>query len=95
MFGLADHPALPAPALAGPIGELLEHPCGLLDRFVALSGVLKFGFEGGQQTSIFGQTEEKIHAIRFAPRHQGVAGKAAVGPQHDVHLRPAGPNLPD
>src|SRR3954452_6009336 len=40
------------------------------------------------------QAEHEVDAVLLAPEHERLAGKARVGPQHDLHPRPAGPDLP-
>jgi hypothetical protein len=45
------------------------------------------------QSGIARQTEYEVNAVRLAPPHQRVVGKAAVGTQDDVHPRPLMTNL--
>jgi len=54
--------------------------------FAAASSFL----DHGCQPLVARQPEHKIHAVFFAPRHQALARKAAIGPQQDAHIGPAG-----
>ena len=42
------------------------------------------GFELGGQTPVAGQAEDVVDAVCLAPRHQIVAGEAAVGAQQNL-----------
>jgi hypothetical protein len=48
-----------------------------------------------RRTFFAGEPEQVIHAVLLAPRHQRLARKARIRPQHDAHERPAGTDLPD
>src|SRR5215831_8251594 len=68
-LSFGDNPALAAPALARPPLELLETPCWL-------AGTLAFLLDGRELTGdlgikpiVLGQSEDKMHAVRFAPGH--------------------------
>ena len=48
----------------------------------------------GSQALVARQPEHIIHAVLFAPRHQGLARKAAIAPQQDPYMGPAIADLP-
>src|SRR4051794_13628949 len=51
--------------------------------------------DAGLKPGVTSQAEDKVDAVLLAPEHQGLAGKARVGPQHDLHPWPARPDLTD
>jgi hypothetical protein len=47
------------------------------------------------QALVTREAEDVVDAVRLAPRHQLVPGKARVGPEQDLHPGPARPDLGD
>jgi hypothetical protein len=86
-----DHdPAFAAPGAACPILELPE----VSRRPAAPAPALRLGpseltFDLSDQPLVLLQPEHEIDAVRLAPGHQLVAGKATVGAQYNAHVRPA------
>src|SRR5918997_1579558 len=94
-LGFGDDPASAAPAVVRRPPELLEAARRLV------CGTAR-GFDGRQllddlrlEPCVTSQAEDIVDAVTLAPAHQRLAGKAAVGTQHDLHPAPPGPDLPD
>ena len=51
--------------------------------------------DGADQALVAGEAEDVVDAVRLAPRHQLVAGKARIGAQQDLDPRPARADLAD
>lgn len=45
------------------------------------------------EARVAGEAEQEVHPVGLAPRHQLVAGEAAVGAEQDLHPGPAGSDL--
>lgn len=88
MLGLADDPALAAPAIERLVAEVLEHPGGLARSGAESLGLGEFRGEHGFEALVARQAEDEVHPVGLAPGHQRVAGEAAVGAQDDLHARP-------
>jgi len=91
-FGLAHHPATPAPALArGPheVGEAPRRPPGLSGFFL---GPPEIGTDVLHEAAVARQAEQVVDAVRLAPGHQVLAREAAVRAQQNARV---GPTLAD
>jgi hypothetical protein len=51
--------------------------------------------DGPDQAFVARQAEHVVDAVRLAPRHQLVAGKAGIGAQQELDPRPTCPDLAD
>jgi hypothetical protein len=49
--------------------------------------------DGANQALVAREAEDVVDAVRLAPSHELVAGKARIGAQEDLHPRPPGPDL--
>ena len=94
-FGLADHAAFVAPAVQRAPHEVPEAACRSPGGGRLPLGGFELAPDPGDQAIVSCQAEHIVDAIVLAPRHQRLAGKAAVGPQDDLHLRPALADLSD
>ena len=92
-LGLADDAALPAPALARPVLEVLEAPGWLAALAVLLGGLGKLGRDLGDQPVVLGQAEQIVDVVLFAPCHQIVACEPGIRPQQNAYLGPAPADL--
>jgi hypothetical protein len=92
MLGLADDPPPPAPAVERSIAEIAEHPGRCAGRKMLALGRGQFGSQRSLQAGVARQAEHVTDAVRLAPRHQFLVGKARVGTQHDAHLAPLAAN---
>jgi hypothetical protein len=92
-LGLADDAALPAPALARPVSEVLEAPGWLAALAVLLGGLGKLSRDLGDQPVILGQAEQVVDVVLFAPCHQIVAREPRIRPQQNAYLGPAPADL--
>jgi hypothetical protein len=77
---------------AGEVGEAARRPAlgQALDR-----GRGELVGDGADQALVAREAEDVVDAVRLAPGHQLVPGKARIGAQHDRHPRPAGADLAD
>src|SRR3954451_20129394 len=92
-FRLGDHPSAARPRLLRGPEEVPEHTGGPTGRLSHGPGLLEGGRDAGLKPGIAGQAEHEVDAVLLAPEHERLAGKARVRPQHDLHPRPAGPDL--
>src|SRR6266404_9585315 len=92
-LGLADDTALPAPALARPVLEVLEAPGRLAALAVLLGRLGKLGRDLGDQPVVLGQSEQIIDVVLFAPRHQVVACEPRIRPQQNAYVGPTSTDL--
>ena len=85
----------PRPRSGGQAGEVGEaaHRAGLGQT--RQRGRDQVSGDGPDQALIARQTEDVVDAVRLAPRHQLVAGKARIGAQQDLDPRPPGTDLAD
>ena len=89
MLGLDHDPACAAPALAGAVGELIEHPARPLGLEEALLG-LTAGLEAaGLEPIVLGQAQHEVDLVGLAPGHDLLAAEARVAADDDLHLGPA------
>lgn len=58
-----------------------------------LRRLLHLWFDEAPQPLVACEAEHVLHAVLFAPGHQLFAAEAGVGPQNDLHFRPAVSNL--
>jgi hypothetical protein len=75
--------------------EEVEAPRRLAARLRRGFGLRQLGRDLGLEALVARQAEHVIDPVLLAPRHQGLTGKARVGPQQDAHARPARPDLGD
>jgi hypothetical protein len=92
-LGLGDDAALSAPALARRPGEVLEAAGGLVGLLALRLRRGEFGRNRLDEAPVLRQPEEVIDAVRLAPRHESLAREAAIGAQHNTHVRPAPADL--
>ena len=76
-------------------GEVPEAARRLTGPAAQLGRLGEFAFDLADQPAVARQPEQEVDAPAFAPRHQSVAGKAAIGTQQDAHLGPAAADLGD
>jgi hypothetical protein len=50
---------------------------------------------GRDQALVAGETEDVVDPVGLAPAHERLARVARIGPQQDLDLRPAAPDLAD
>ena len=87
VFSLDDNAAGAIPR-AGPILDPTKLP---LLAWVLLEGLLSSLHQGPRQCQeplVFGQTNNVIHVVAFAPTKHLPTAEARVGPQDDPHLGP-------
>ena len=87
-FGFGYHPTLAGPALQGAVAKVGEDSDRLLKLVCEGFGLGQLRADGHFQAGIAGQTEQIVHLILLTPCHQRLSGKAGVGPQQDLDLRP-------
>ena len=92
---LGDDAAPAAPAVERAPLEVLEAARRLSALLGHRPGSGKLRLDHGDQPRVARQPEHIVHAICLAPRHHGLTRKAAIGPQQDAHIWPAGADLPD
>src|SRR5690349_4036743 len=92
MLGLADDAPLAAPALAGPVGEVLEGAGRLARHLELLLHHMQFPPQDLRESLVLGETEDVIHMVFLAPSQQVLAAEAAVTAQNNSHI---GPRLAD
>ena len=88
MLGLTDHPPVTRPTLPSLVRELLEHASGLSRLLEQPLRFVQLFPQNPEQTPVFRQSEEVIHAVGFAPPHQFFPAEAAVSANHDLDARP-------
>jgi hypothetical protein len=93
MLGLADDPALAAPAVFGAVLEILKVSGRLSGLLEFLLGLLQFLFNLADQHSVLGQSQHVIDAVTLAPGHDLFAAESGIAPQNDLHFRPFLANL--
>ena len=84
MLGFADDPARPAPAVEGGVDEPSEAPRRLAGLGMRGGRGGQIGVERRDQARIAREAKDVVDAVRLAPRHQLVAGKAGVRTQQDL-----------
>ena len=94
-LGFGDHAALSGPAFVGAIREVSEESDGLLLLVEEGLGLSQLGGDGVLEAAVAGQAEEIVDLILLTPVHQLFTGKAGVGPQQDLDLRPDTPQAGD
>src|SRR5215469_16939508 len=94
-LGFGNNSALAAPALARPPLELLKTPCWLAGTLAFLLDGLELARDLGIEPIVLRQSQDKVYAVRFAPGHQRVASKAAVGAQQNANPWPLSANVGD
>jgi hypothetical protein len=95
MLGLGHDPARLAPAVQGApreVGEAAHRAA--LGQALGFSESALVG-DRADQALVARETEDVVHAVRLAPCHQFVAGKARIGAQQDLDPRPPGADLAD
>src|SRR5206468_12655686 len=88
VLGLADDPALAAPAIPRAIAEVAEDARRLARGEAKPLGLGERLGEDRLEADVAGQAEHVVDPVRLAPRHQRVIGKTTVGAQRDAHPRP-------
>ncbi len=86
-------PARAAPAVQRAPSQVGEAAGGTPLRQARPFGRGQVGGDGADQALVAREAEHIGDAVRLAPSHQGVAGKARIGAQEDLHPRPPGPDL--
>jgi len=94
-LGFGHHAALAGPALLGAIGEVGEEADRLLLLVEEGLGLSHLGGDGVLQAGVTGQAEQIVDLMLLTPPHQLFPGKAGVGPQQDLDLRPDTPQAGD
>src|SRR5918911_3406000 len=94
-FRFGDHASTTRPALLGRPEKVPEHTRGLARHLGARLGLLEGSRDTGLKPGVESQAEDEVDPVLLAPDHQCLASKARVGPQHDLHPRPARPDLTD
>ena len=93
-LGLADDPALPAPAVQRRLAEVLEAACRLASCSLMLACRDQFGSDRARGARCGpGRTGSRRGSTRTM--HQRLAGKPGIGAQQDARPRPAGADLAD
>ncbi len=79
----------------GAIREVSEESDGLLLLVEEGLGLSQLGGDGVLKSRVAGQAEQIVHLMLLTPPHQLFPGKAGVGPQQDLDLRPDTPQAGD
>ena len=79
----------------GAVGEVGEESDRLLLLVEEGLGLSHLGGDGVLEAAVAGQAEEIVDLILLTPPHQRFTGKAGVGPQQDLDLRPHVPQAGD
>ena len=86
-LGFSQHPPLAGSTVEDGAAKVLEEPDRLLMLIREGFGLGQLGADGGFEAGIAGQAEQIVHLIPLTPCHQGLSGKAGVGPRQDLDLR--------
>jgi hypothetical protein len=95
VLSLGDHPARAAPAVERAPREVGEAADGTALSQTRQRHRGEIVGDGANQALVARQAEDVIDAVRLAPGHELVAGKARIGTQQDLHPRPTGADLAD
>ena len=90
MLGLGDHAPCPAPTSGSRLlQELGKHTRRLFGFAMLLRRLLHLWFDPAPQPLVACEAEHVLDAVLLAPGHQLFPAETGIGPQNDLHRRPA------
>src|SRR4030095_118641 len=95
LFGFGHHTTALAPGFARLVEELSEYTGGSPGALLLFLGLVHLFSDFSTQALIPCETENVVHRVFFAPRHQLFAAEPGVRSQDDLRMRPGFPNLGD